>query len=176
MSRRVCPDCGGPKDFYLGQCGECAKLDWREKFFAYFDIQEGYWSWRGALAEGYGVFWDQNKNIKAHRLSWEIFRGPIPKGKWVLHNCPVRDAPACVNPDHLWLGTVIENAADAAKKGYYVKLIGESNPMAKINVLAVKAIRKLSGTFSSSKIAEKFGISQTQVNRIINKQRWSWVS
>jgi len=54
----------------------------------------------------------------ASRVSWKLYRGPIPEDKWVLHKliCPT---VLCVNPDHLYLGTRDENAWDAKQAGKY---------------------------------------------------------
>jgi len=54
------------------------------------------------------------KRIQAHRLSWQIHRGPIPNGLIICHTC---DLPCCVNPDHLFLGTYSDNALDSLRKG-----------------------------------------------------------
>lgn len=53
-------------------------------------------------------------SIKAHRFAYEMAKGPIPEGLSVLHTCDVR---ACINPDHLWVGTRAENQVDMQKKG-----------------------------------------------------------
>lgn len=79
------------------------------------------WLWTGyrKTADGYGSIGSGGKNgqvIKAHRVSWEIHNGAIPDGLHVLHNCPGGDMPACVNPNHLWLGDHDANMKDMWRK------------------------------------------------------------
>jgi hypothetical protein len=76
------------------------------------------WEWQGYLNEsGYGFTRIGGRGGKAwlaHRLSWEIHNGQIPDGLHVLHKC---DNPKCVNPNHLFLGTNLDNILDRVKKG-----------------------------------------------------------
>ena len=77
----------------------------------------GCWLWMGAISNtGYGNLGKGGRGggaIWAHRLSYEIHKGPIPEGKFVCHKC---DVSSCVNPDHLFLGDNSENMRDCYKK------------------------------------------------------------
>lgn len=81
----------------------------------------GCWLWEGTLTNtGYGHI---NRggagagNVLVHRFMWEQANGPVPDGLWVLHRCDVR---VCCNPDHLFLGTPLDNMRDMHVKGRFV--------------------------------------------------------
>jgi hypothetical protein len=86
----------------------------QERFFKKVNKTDSCWLWTGALSSrGYGSFRVDGKTISTHRLSYSWFKGEVPEGIFVCHTC---DIPACVNPDHLWLGTNSDNMQDMIAK------------------------------------------------------------
>ncbi|MFA6204330.1 MAG: HNH endonuclease signature motif containing protein [Gallionella sp.] len=85
-----------------------------ERFWKFVEKTDHCWTWNGHTdRDGYGLF-KTPKVKRAHRVAWELEHGPIPDGKIICHTC---DNPSCVRPDHLWLGSFKENAADMIQKG-----------------------------------------------------------
>lgn len=100
-----------------------AKISFEEltkRFFSRINKKKDCWEWTGNIFShqnkgGYGyISFRVHKKIKAHRLSWMIHFGRIPIGKSVLHHC---DNRKCVNPNHLFIGTQLDNMRDRFKKG-----------------------------------------------------------
>ena len=100
----------------------------------------GCWLWLGTdSGEGYGSFFYEGRPQLAHRVSWQIHRGDL-NGLWVLHHCDTR---GCVNPDHLYLGTVKENSRDAIARNRIAPYLprGETHPKARFTESVVRDIR-----------------------------------
>jgi hypothetical protein len=80
---------------------------WKERFLQKVERGESCWLWTGSINhKGYGTFHVARKTRGAHRVSYEMFVGPIPDGLEIDHLCRVR---TCVNPDHLEAVTHHEN-------------------------------------------------------------------
>jgi hypothetical protein len=139
------------------------------RFWRFVKKTDTCWEWSGALTRGYG---SMGSNMYAHRISWEIHNGPIPKGMQVLHKC---DNPPCSNPEHLFLGTQADNNYDMCRKG-------RCNPYGKGRKLTpdqIKEIRSIhifgSRIFGYHALAKKFGIDKKMVANIINRIAWKHV-
>ena len=102
--------------------------------------------------KGYGQITFRGKKFYAHRLAWEAAYGPIPIDMCVLHKC---DIPECVNKNHLFLGTLLDNNADMVKKGRYNKKLIDKD---------VLAIRSDNRTLAS--IADDYGVSLSTISSI----------
>jgi hypothetical protein len=129
--------------------------------------------WTASLnGRGYGQFRParQRKNVTAHRYSWVLANGEIPKGLCVCHAC---DNRKCVNPEHLFLGTLADNSADMVSKGRGkgANRAGILNPRRKLTEIEVEAIRH--STASLRSLADAFGIGKSQVHRIKKGMSWS---
>lgn len=126
----------------------------------------GCWLWTACVnSKGYGRIGVGLEVHLAHRLSYETHIGPIPKGMCVCHKC---DTPSCIRPDHLFLGTNLENRTDSVNKGRHPH--GERAGHAKLTADQVLAIRKASGSYA--RVGAKFGITRSNVGHIKQGRRW----
>jgi len=135
--------------------------------------ERGCWMWNGPIHhDGYGVIGiGRTGSKRAHRVSYAEFRGPIPAGLWVLHSC---DTPACVNPDHLFLGTAKDNTQDMLAKGRRTPLAGERHPNARRSERFVWAARLLvrSGLISISELARMYGMTYLSLYAVVRGTTW----
>jgi len=146
---------------------------------------DGCWIWQGRREEkmGYGRFLFGEGSLYAHRISYHLTVGPIPRGLCVCHRC---DNPPCVNPDHLFLGTQKDNIADAITKGRQAKGLthgsvthpglhrGEKNPSAKLTEVEVSQIRALVRGFRITKgdVGRLYGVTGQMVGAISRRRAW----
>lgn len=114
----------------------------KERFIHFVDVTDGCWSWIGNHDKrGYGMLCVRHEitgrwtTKHAHRISYELFKGFIPEGMQVLHNC--------VNPDHLRIGTQADNIREAFDKGRATQ-IGEENSCHKLTGQDVINIKRSS--------------------------------
>lgn len=137
------------------------------------ELNSGCRLWTGYChPKGYGSIRVGPRPMPAQRAAWIAFRGPIPDGMLVCHRC---DTPACVNPDHLFLGTPADNSADMVAKGrtsHEHGLPGEAHPSATLSDEQVREIRALRGTVSQLEVANRFGLSQSHVSAIQLGKSW----
>lgn len=122
--------------------------------------------WTGAKdRNGYGVFWGD----RANRVAWERKNGPIPAGLMVLHAC---DVTACVEEDHLMLGSGAANMIDRDRKGRQAR--GERNGNAKLSAIQIAEIRKAKAEgVTGSELAVTYGVDRSTINRASNGASWS---
>ncbi len=143
-----------------------------ERFWKRVNKTDTCWLWIGAKAR-YGFFSIRVKlTMAAHRFSWELHNGKIPKGLGVLHKC---DVPLCVNPDHLFLGTQKDNSDDMWAKGRHQILKGESHGMAKLTKEQVQEIRASEGLITHRMMGIKYGVAESCIWGILRGKLWKSV-
>lgn len=142
----------------------------RQLFLARVEITDGCWFWRGSLTvHGYGRLQYMNKSLRAHRVAYELFIGPIDEGMEICHHC---DNGVCVRPDHLFQGTIADNLHDMVGKGR--SLMGERNTKAKVSDQDVIEIRQryAKGNVTQQELADLFGLKQITVSNIVLRKTW----
>jgi hypothetical protein len=146
-----------------------------ERFWKHVRKSEGCWEWARAMKDGYGVFGVYGTTVvRAHRYSYELFKGPIPDGLFVCHHC---DNRKCVRPDHLFLGTAKDNADDMWRKGRGPVRSGELASAAKLTLVQVRAMRTMRHAGATlQQIADAFGVSNSHTCRVVNGQKWKEAS
>jgi hypothetical protein len=142
----------------------------RERFDAKWipEPMSGCWLWTAqAMPNGYGKIGTGTHGdnpLLAHRAAWMLYRGAIPAGLQVCHRC---DNRACVNPDHLFLGTQADNLRDMVAKGRH------STPCAKLKPRDVQEIRQWHRAgYGYIRIGRAYGVSHSVVGDVIRGTSW----
>jgi hypothetical protein len=138
-----------------------------DRFWSKVDFSGDCWKWKGCKTKaGYGLF-GVSRYVReyAHRIVWQLINGRIPDNLCVLHSC---DNRVCVNPGHLFLGTVNDNAKDMVAKSR--QSMGENRPTHKLTLNQVREI--LSSSSPQLETAKKFGVSQQLISGIRCGHRW----
>ena len=128
------------------------------------------WEWTASTQKGYGTFWTGRILMRAHRFSWCIHDSDVTT-LHVLHHC---DNRLCVNPNHLFTGTNLDNIKDRVEKGRSGAngLYGETHGKAKLTDHDVVEIRRLYPDVQQVHLAERYGITQGQISAIIRRASW----
>ena len=148
-----------------------------QRFWAKVEKTDGCWLWQaGRDRDGYGVFGVKTESrwvqVRAHRLAYEMTLGSVPEGMWVLHRC---DNPPCVNPEHLFLGTVRDNVDDSVRKGRHTR--GSRNGTSKlteIDIPWIRFAREYAGA-SFGRIAKAYGVTERAIMNITQGKNWTHV-
>jgi len=126
------------------------------------------WDWQAQKdKDGYGVFSFNQRPIQAHRASFLIYKGDIPRKFLVCHHC---DNPSCVNPEHLFLGTNSDNMQDMLNKGRGNYAKGSTIGVSKLTEKGVIFIR--ASTLSSRELSQKFKVSYPHICLIRQGKTW----
>jgi hypothetical protein len=127
--------------------------------------------WPDAIGgDDYGRFYARKDHL-AHRIAWLVWKGEIPDGLFVCHRC---DNPWCVNVDHLFLGTCLDNHHDMIAKGRRAPQFGEHHPSVKLTADQVREIYHLawSGRHTLPEIGNEYGVSFQYVSEIKHRKKW----
>lgn len=133
------------------------------RFHTKYQTSDGCWLWQaGKYAKGYGMVAvgrdiDGKLHVEyAHRAAYVIFKGDIPEGLVVMHSC---DTPACVNPEHLSLGTQGDNVRDAAQKGHYNVPRPRIQKLSSAQVADIRRSRE-----KGVRLAERYGVTPAHIS------------
>lgn len=150
-------------------------FDSKLRSFGWTVTGDGCWEWAGSRMRsrgGYGQVRWNGRTMKAHRLAYMAWVGPLRDDLFVCHTC---DNPPCINPDHLFAGTPADNNWDKAHKGRGVNPVmrGEDSPNAVLTEQAVLEIRRrLASGWSLASLASRYGVTKQAIWRIKERKTW----
>lgn len=146
----------------------------KERFMSHVNKTEGCWMWVAYKdRKGYGKF-GHKKGTLAHRFSYILHNGKIPKGMQVCHSC---DNPSCVNPNHLWVGTNRDNQMDCISKGRARRNspFGEKNGLSKLTDDQVRDIKIFSESMKQAELAIMYDCHPSNISFILSGKTWKHV-
>jgi hypothetical protein len=150
-------------------------MDIHERFAKYVDDSGDCWLWTGCKLKSkweYGQFKVNGKIEKAHRVSYQLYKGEIPQGLIVRHTC---NNPCCVNPEHLELGTQQDNMDDMVKANR--QAVGIKNGRSKIKEEDIPDIRRrLALGESYYSIGKLYGVTHAPIKQIKNGRSFAYVT
>lgn len=117
--------------------------------------------WQGCLnTDGYPrTFWKGSSNGKLHRIIWELYNNKSAKGFVIRHTC---DNPKCINPDHLIIGSSVENTADRTVRD-------RSQGLKQKDVLAIKQLFS-DKIYTAKELAVLFNVSERTIYYTVNER------
>jgi hypothetical protein len=148
------------------------------RFWSKVDVRgvDECWEWQGTRNQnGYGEISVDCKGMLAHRFSWTLHHGEIPinddyyPGTCVLHKC---DNPACVNPNHLFLGTQGDNMKDKADKKRSNTGTNKRLSREKVAEIKLKLMMPARRRQSLRSIAKDYGVSHNTIWQIAHGIAW----
>ena len=150
------------------------RIDSNHKFWLKTDKQsdDACWIFLGATdKDGYGQFWDGDIQLmtRAHQFSAKIHLGDCPKGMCVCHTC---DNPSCVNPNHLFYGSALDNQKDKMTKNRQTK--GESQGHSKLTNNQIEQI-KARANENYKVLCKEFNLVPSTIYRIWHNQSWKHI-
>jgi hypothetical protein len=154
---------------------QCSPPPLEERYWAHVQKGPGCWLWTACISvSGYGQIWRDGRQVAAQRVGYELAYGPFDPALKVLHRC---DVPACVRPDHLFLGTVADNARDMYAKGRFPIKRGEEAPRARLTEVQVREIRAryVRGVFGAKRLAKEYGVGPRVIEHVIHRRTWKHV-
>lgn len=149
-----------------------------DRFWTHVAKTDSCWLWLGWKDEhGYGWIRGEEgrsgKVLRAHRVAWELANGAIPEGQYVCHHC---DNPSCVRPDHLFIGTHLENMRDCVRKGRYngAGVHPEwRRGNCKLDERQVGAIRSAYANGRSiGELGKMFGVHRSTIGFVVHRKTW----
>jgi hypothetical protein len=190
---RFCERCGAPRRAWARRycsrdCEVAAReRDADERFWPRAQKTASCWLWQRGLRNGYGSFYLNGKSQLAHRVAYELAYGPIQDGQQVCHKCDVK---RCVRPDHLFLGTALDNVRDRVKKARSASgdnhgsrrhpermKRGLCHPFHKLTEDNVRQIRaEHNKGVSVPSLAQRFGITRGAIGHIVKRTNWKHVT